>query len=190
MEMHERIKNVRKNNNMTQHEFAERLGVTRSVISNIELDRLAKPEQKASLIKLISKEFNVNEDWLLNGVEPMFLPTVNDLLKQLAQTHNFTDMEYKFLYEYLKLDLGKRQAVVEFLENIMNSDASLISTKPTPKVISSDENVTTKEEITTSPNKTAEQLEEEYKKNLLRNASEQAATVSNITEEDEKRKAQ
>lgn len=67
MEMHERVRQIRKENNLSQDEFAKRLGVTRSVISNIELDLLAKPEQKMPLVKLIAKEFNVNEEWLLFG---------------------------------------------------------------------------------------------------------------------------
>lgn len=67
MEMYERVREVRKENKLSQGEFAERLGVSRSVISNIELNRLANPEQKIPLIKLISKEFNINEEWLLFG---------------------------------------------------------------------------------------------------------------------------
>ena len=73
MEIYERIKKLRKNHlNMSQTAFAERLGVSRSVINNIELNTLARPDQKLSLYKLICSEFNVREEWLLNGVEPMY----------------------------------------------------------------------------------------------------------------------
>ena len=65
--MHDRVRQIRKENKLSQDEFAIRLGVSRSVISNIELNRLANPEQKIPLIKLIAKEFNVNEKWLLFG---------------------------------------------------------------------------------------------------------------------------
>ena len=37
--MHERIKELRKNLNLTQDEFGERLGVVKSSISNIEKGR-------------------------------------------------------------------------------------------------------------------------------------------------------
>ena len=67
MEMHDRVRQIRKENKLSQDEFAIRLGVSRPVISNIELNRLANPEQKIPLIKLIAKEFNVNEKWLLFG---------------------------------------------------------------------------------------------------------------------------
>lgn len=73
MEMYERIRILRKDFlKMSQEVFGERLGVSRSVIKNIELDALARPEQKLSLIKLMCKEFGVNEEWLLNGTEPMY----------------------------------------------------------------------------------------------------------------------
>ena len=73
MEMYERIRLLRKETlKMSQEVFAERLGVSRSVIKNIELNALARPEQKLPLIKLICKEFSVSEEWLLNGTGEMF----------------------------------------------------------------------------------------------------------------------
>ena len=67
MEMHDRIRELRKNYlHMSQAAFGSKLGVNRDVINNIENNRLAKPEQKLSLIKLMCREFSVNEEWLLN----------------------------------------------------------------------------------------------------------------------------
>jgi DNA-binding XRE family transcriptional regulator len=73
METYERVKELRKNFlKMSQTAFGQRLGVSRDVIKNIELNALAKPEQKLSLLKLICKEFSVSEEWLLNGNGEMF----------------------------------------------------------------------------------------------------------------------
>lgn len=73
MEVYERIKELRKKHlKMSQTAFGERLGVSRSVINNIELNVLAKPDQKLSLYKLICSEFNISEDWLLNGTGEMY----------------------------------------------------------------------------------------------------------------------
>lgn len=52
---------------MTQEEFGQALGVSRSVIANIEYNRLARPEQKEPIIKLICKQFHINESWLRTG---------------------------------------------------------------------------------------------------------------------------
>ena len=66
MEIYERIRELRKNHlKMSMEAFGKRLGVSRDTINNIELNRLARPDQKMSLYKLICSEFNVNEDWLL-----------------------------------------------------------------------------------------------------------------------------
>ena len=68
MEVYERIKYVRKKElNMTQEEFGQALGVSRSVIANIEYNRLARLEQKEPIIKLICKQFHINESWLRTG---------------------------------------------------------------------------------------------------------------------------
>lgn len=58
---------------MSRRVFGERLGVSESVIVNIEYDRLKRPEQKESLYKLICREFNVNENWLRTGEGDMFV---------------------------------------------------------------------------------------------------------------------
>ena len=73
MEVYERIRILRKEVlKMSQEVFAERLGVSRSVIKNIELNVLARPDQKLSLYKLICSEFNISEEWLLNGTGDMY----------------------------------------------------------------------------------------------------------------------
>ena len=47
MELHERIKELRKNYlHLSQTEFGEKVGVSRSVINNIERNVLARPDQK------------------------------------------------------------------------------------------------------------------------------------------------
>lgn len=74
MEIYERIKNLRKNIlHLSQTEFGQRLGVSRSVIANIELNVLARPDQKEPLYKLICKEFHVRYDWLITGEGDPFI---------------------------------------------------------------------------------------------------------------------
>lgn len=67
MEIHERIRKFRESQKLSRDAFGERIGVSRDVIVNIELNRLARPEQKISLYKLICKEFHLDENWLLTG---------------------------------------------------------------------------------------------------------------------------
>jgi len=60
-----RVKEIRKSYALTQVDFSKRLGVTNAHISAIEKD---KTIPSPALIKLISKEFRINENWLITGL--------------------------------------------------------------------------------------------------------------------------
>ena len=64
MSINERIKDVRKMSGLSQTDFAERLGTTRGVITNLEGDKTSPNEP---FIKLICREFNVSDAWLRTG---------------------------------------------------------------------------------------------------------------------------
>lgn len=132
MEIYERIKELRKNVlKMSQSTFGERLGVSRSVIKNIELNALAKPEQKVSLLKLICKEFNVSEKWLFKGEGEMFaddkaeysafidniMEGENEFVKNIFKTFTTFDMED---WDALQRMIEKYNAVVD--NNIYDDD--------------------------------------------------------------------
>lgn len=64
MSINERIKAVRKYTCLSQTDFAERLGTTRGVITNLEFEKTTPNDP---FIKLICREFNVSEAWLRTG---------------------------------------------------------------------------------------------------------------------------
>lgn len=122
MEMHERIKELRKEYlHLSQTEFGERLGVSRSVINNIERNALARPDQKLSLIKLMCSVFDVNEEWIVNGTEPMFVETSSSTMEQLKKEFGLDDFSYNLVYQYLKLDTEQRQTVRDFFYNVVET---------------------------------------------------------------------
>lgn len=67
--MGERIKALRKTLNLTQQEFADRLQLSRS---NIAMYEIGRNEIGEATIKLICREFCVNEAWLRTGEGEMF----------------------------------------------------------------------------------------------------------------------
>ena len=114
LEMHDRIRELRKKHlHLSQIAFGEKLGVSRSVINNIELNVLARPDQKLSLIKLICKEFSVNEEWLLNGTDPMFVQPETFSLDQYLKENGCTALEMEIVKAYFELDFDTRQKVFE-----------------------------------------------------------------------------
>lgn len=135
MEMHERIKELRKNYlHLSQTEFGERLGVSRSVINNIERNALARPDQKLSLIKLMCSVFDVNEAWLLDGTEPMFIQTPSSTMEQLKKEFNLDEFSFNLVYEYLKLGDEQRKAVRDFFYRVIGAEESVDYISEAPKV--------------------------------------------------------
>ena len=71
--VNERITLVRKSLKLSQTAFGEKLGVSRGVINNIDLN-IVDASTKPLLLQQICKEFNVDPYWLETGKGEMFLP--------------------------------------------------------------------------------------------------------------------
>ena len=69
--MKDRIKQLRKALDLTQQEFADRIGIKRNSYANYETGRNTPID---AIIVSICREFNVNEEWLRTGSGEMFLP--------------------------------------------------------------------------------------------------------------------
>ncbi len=68
--MNNRIRELRKSLQLSQKEFAERIGLKQNAISYMEKSGATVTEQN---IKAICSEFNVNESWLRTGEGDMLL---------------------------------------------------------------------------------------------------------------------
>lgn len=69
--MNERLKKLRKALDMTQQEFADKIGISRGNIGAYEVGKNALSD---AVVSLICREFDVNEEWLRTGKGDMFLP--------------------------------------------------------------------------------------------------------------------
>lgn len=118
MEIYDRIKEVRKKHlKMSQTAFGDRLGVSRSVINNIESNVLAKPEQKLSLYKLICKEFGISEEWLLEGKGDMYANQSDETGSMIDQIMNG---ENEFAKNVFKTFAAFDQSDWEALEHMID----------------------------------------------------------------------
>ena len=68
--MNNRIRELRKALDLSQKEFAEKIGLKQNAISYMEKNGFTITEQN---IKVICSQFNVNENWLRTGSGKMFL---------------------------------------------------------------------------------------------------------------------
>lgn len=62
-----RVKEIRKSEKLTLEKFGEKIGVSKSAISKIELGERNVTDQ---MIKSICREFGYCEAWLRDGIEP------------------------------------------------------------------------------------------------------------------------
>lgn len=71
----DRIKKIRKELDLTQQKFADKLGVQRNTIAMYEMGRTLPSD---AIMRSICREFNVNEDWLRTGEGEMFIKQTRD----------------------------------------------------------------------------------------------------------------
>lgn len=81
----ERFKEIRISNELSQKEFAEKLGTSQGVISDIEHGRKGISR---NVLLALGTEFNINATWVLTGEGDMFLPRQISALKTAEQTIN------------------------------------------------------------------------------------------------------
>lgn len=115
--MHERVRQIRQYFKLSQEEFGKRLGVSRSVINNIERNVLAKPEQKLSLLKLICSQFAVSEEWLIDGVGDMFSETKDSYIEKLVRQYDLDDIDKSILQAYIDLPDTHRAIIKNYLKS-------------------------------------------------------------------------
>lgn len=68
--MLKRLKELRKSLGLNQTEFAKHLGITQTAYSMIESGNRPLLERH---VKVICSEFNINENWVKNGVGEVYL---------------------------------------------------------------------------------------------------------------------
>ena len=111
--MNERLKKLRKALDLTQQEFADRIGIKRNSFANYETGRNTPID---AIIISICREFNVSEDWLRDGIGDMFLPTDRnaDIAKLTKQLLNEESDSFKNRFVSMLANLTVEEW--EFLE--------------------------------------------------------------------------
>lgn len=137
--MNERIRKLRRTLDLTQKEFGDRIGVKGNTIATYEGGR---NEPIDSVISLICREFNVNEEWLRTGKGEMFAPAPSSALDALAQERGLTHREYIVLEKFLLLRPEVRADLIDCLMDIaaaINSDDIPAGTPAMPKEMTAEE---------------------------------------------------
>lgn len=116
MTIFERIKKIRKDNNLNQLEFGKLIGLSESAICNYENGKREISEQS---IVSICREFKVNREWLeFEKGNQYMTEEINSLLSSVKDTYNLDSLDMAIIKAYLDLSEVERLAVKEFIKKI------------------------------------------------------------------------
>lgn len=121
LSIEDRVLLIREKKELSQEEFGERIGVTKSTISLIER-KLRNPSER--VIRDICREFNVNEDWLRNGTGEMFIEVPEEAEFEAAAAElskNNDVLAMQAVIQYWKLDEASKEAVRKYVKNLCDN---------------------------------------------------------------------
>lgn len=117
MDINDRIKAIRIDSGLSQTAFAERLGTTRGVITNLEFKKTTPND---AFLGLICREFGVSQSWLQTGEGEMFLPRSKneELALMVANLMAETDDSFRkrFVSAFLAFPPDKLAVLEEFID--------------------------------------------------------------------------
>lgn len=118
MTINERVRELRKKLGMSQTEFGKKIALSQNHLTGIETGKRSVTDRT---IKLLCTEFNVSEDWLRTGKEPMFVEV--DEEDKFSQAFAAASMEEDdfikaLLIEYMSLSKEDREVVKQMMQRI------------------------------------------------------------------------
>lgn len=119
MNIHNRFKKIREDQQLTQQKFADRVSVARSSISSIESGS-SMPGNR--LIADVCNQFSVNRVWLENGTGEMYTKIYQDMdLAYLLGKFSAENDSFKkdFILSMLKLDDEEWKVIEKIIDNMI-----------------------------------------------------------------------
>lgn len=112
----ERVKEIRKELDLTLEKFGEKLGVTKVAISNIEKGNRNLTDQMA---KSICREYNANYDYLMYGEGEMFDDLPQTIVDELCVQYDLNDFDKALVEMYVSLPAGSRERIKEYMKQLV-----------------------------------------------------------------------
>jgi transcriptional regulator with XRE-family HTH domain len=118
--INERILIAREKLNLTQSDFAERIGLKQAVIGLYENGKRNVTDR---VINDICREFNINENWLRYGDEfgGMFNPSTNEEIEALGEKYNLDSDSIEFIKVFAELPETERKVMLDFFSKCANA---------------------------------------------------------------------
>lgn len=107
--MKERIQKIRKDAGLNQEDFAKKIGLSKNYISLIETGNRIPSDRT---ISDICREFDVKEEWLREGVGPIYVERDGSFTELLSDIDDSDDDFIKNIIKvYMTLDKNSKEAL-------------------------------------------------------------------------------
>lgn len=113
--MNERLRQLRKELNMSQEAFCKKLSLSRSHVSSLENGTRALTDR---IVNDICREFGVRETWLRDGIGEMFERPSAALIEELAAQYRLETLDKQIVETYLNLSSSNRRAIRTFVKSL------------------------------------------------------------------------
>lgn len=130
MTIGERIKEVRKSNNLTQTDFGKQVKISGASVSMIEKG-INNPSDQT--ITLICSKFNVSEQWLRTGEGEMSAKSYEDALEAMCAERGLSHADYVAIRNLMEMPTEARDAVTAYMLKFAQDILSEQTAAPPPK---------------------------------------------------------
>lgn len=117
MTIGQRIREIRKHYGLNQTDFGERIGLKQTAIGLYENDQRGVADRT---ILLICEKYSVREEWLRNGIEPMFVESDSTIVSQLSSEYGLDAFETVILKGFLKLKPEQREFLKDRIKDMLS----------------------------------------------------------------------
>lgn len=119
--MIERLKLVRTQQGMTQSQFAEVLGTSRTAYAKYE-NGIVTPSD--TFIRLLCEKFGINEQWLRTGEGDPKAPSSEDLLEEVARQYDLSPLQKEVLQNIMSIPSDVREKLAKAYFAVLDARAA------------------------------------------------------------------
>ena len=118
MSIGERVRLLRKELGLNQAQFAEKIVLKQAAIGLYENNQRGVADR---IILLICEKYSVREEWLRDGIEPMFVESDSTIVSQLSSEYGLDAFEKVLIEGFLKMKPEERAVIKTYVRNLIDT---------------------------------------------------------------------
>ena len=117
MAVGKRIKELRTEFHITQKQLADRIGIKQGSLSDVERERVQATDR---VIKAISREYRINENWLRTGEGEMINESAVSFEELvMSMVSDLDELDKKIISEYIKLPKAQKKSIKALIQRMV-----------------------------------------------------------------------